>query len=77
MSDDFSEVGGFEPKRYMGHLLIRQYHERPHTEEEAFVKEVGVYRKYNTDTPFYCHLIDDKNGHYYLAKEELYNDAEM
>lgn len=77
MSDDNSEVGGFEPRRYMGHLLIRQYHDRPETEEKALFQQVGVYRKYKIETPFYCYLIDDKNGHYYLAKEELYNDAEL
>ena len=77
MSNDITEVGGFEPKRYMGHLLTVQYMHKPSLDNCSFAGKIGVYDKYPTETPFYAYLIDEENGHYYLAKEELDNDAEI
>ncbi len=77
MSDDITEVGGFEPRRYMGHLLTVQYSEKPALAEWHFLEKVGIYDKYGSDVPFYCYLVDEENRHYYLAQEELYNDAEI
>lgn len=76
MSDDLSETGGFEPKRYMGYFLEVQYAEKPARAEWKHLGKVGVYDKYETDVPFYFYLIDEENGHYFLAREELDNDAQ-
>jgi hypothetical protein len=77
MSDDITEVGGFEPRRYMGMFLTVQFKEKPALAEWRFIEKVGIYDKYESEIPFYYYLVDEENQHYYLAREELYNDAEM
>jgi hypothetical protein len=76
MSDDISEVGGFEPREYMGMFLVTRLLQRPDLEGHELVGTLGVYRRYATKKPFHFYLIDDENGHYFLAREELYNEAE-
>jgi hypothetical protein len=76
MSDDLSETGGFEPKRYMGYFLEAQLPEKPARAEWKLVEKAGIYDVYETDIPFYFYLIDEENGHYFLARQELYNDAQ-
>jgi hypothetical protein len=77
MSDDITEVGGFEPRRYMGYLLTVQYSGKPALAEWHFIEKVGIYDKYASEIPFYFYLVDEESKHYFLAKQELDNDAEI
>jgi len=77
MSDDITEVGGFEPRRYMGYLLTKQFPEKPALAEWNFIEKIGIYDKYESDIPFYFYFTDEESKHYFLVKEELDNDAEI
>ena len=71
-----NEEPGFEPHEYMGLFLMVKYKQKPALAEYHFLEKVGVYDKYGSDIPFYCYLIDEDNGHYFLAREELDGESE-
>ena len=61
----------------MGYLLTKQYPEKPAHAEWEFIETIGIYDKYASDVPFYFYFADEEQQHYFLAKQELDNDAEL